>query len=459
MIALVFLVAGFSLLVLLQVVLLLVFLSKYNEQKKEYTEKEDSLSKMMEEIKRKSEEGFLSSQNIVEKNRQTINSYINESFVNFSNLLENKISNSQVQNAASFKDVREEVTQSLNIFQSRFGENVKDLEQSQKEKISEFKVAQEKLNAQTMQMLESLRGAVEAKLLDIQKDNSTNLEKIRETVDEKLHNTLETRIKNSFQLVSEKLETVQKGLGEMSRLATDVGDLKKVLSNVKKTGMLGEYQLEAILCDVLNPSQYEKNIATKHGSADRVEYAIKIPSKNEEEKDVLIPLDSKFPTSYYIALTDAYDAGDAKKIKDARLALQNELKTFAKDISKKYIDVPNTTDFAMMFLPTEGLYAEALSSPELFQNIYRSFKVIMTGPTTTAAFLNSLQVGFRTIAVQKKTSEIKDVLNVVRSEFDKFSSVLERTKKYLESASKEIEEVEKRRLIMQKKLKNVEIEE
>jgi len=380
----------------------------------------------------------------------------NNSLLGFSHLLEQKLGNVQLQNTVAIKEMREELSRTLSSFEVKFGENVKALSSTQKEKFDELKTEQSKLTSDTLLVLEKVRESVEQKLQDIQRDNTDKLEKMRATVDEKLHSTLEKRLTSSFQLVSERLEKVQQGLGEMQRLATDVGDLKNVLSNVKKTGILGEYQLEAILNEILNPSQYEMQIPIKKGSSEKVDFAVKIPSKDDDERIVFLPIDAKFPTKHYLVLTEAYNNGNVQQIKESSVALQREIRMFAKSISDKYIDEPNTTNFAIMFLPFEGLFAEVLRLPGLLESVYKDYKIVITGPTTIAALLNSLQVGFRTIAVQKGTSEILKLLGAVRTEFSKFGTVLEKTKKHLESASKDIGDIESRANIMEKKLKGVE---
>lgn len=303
--------------------------------------------------------------------------------------------------------------------------------------------------------LETMRRTVEEKLAAIQNDNSIKLEKMRETVDEKLHQTLEQRLGQSFKLVSERLEQVQKGLGEMQSLANGVGDLKKVLSNVKTKGVLGEVQLDAILEQMLTNSQYERNVKTKKGSNDVVEFAIKIPSKEDAEKFLWLPIDAKFPTEDYERLMAAYEQGDVAEIEKSKKELERKVRLFAKDISTKYIDPPNTTDFAIMFLPFEGLYAEVLRIIGLFESVQREYKITITGPTTISAFLSSLQMGFRSLAVEKRTSEIWDLLGAVRTEFGKFGAVLEKTKDKLDQASKELDNASVRSRAIERKLRSV----
>lgn len=314
---------------------------------------------------------------------------------------------------------------------------------------------QDNLTRETRETLEKVRESVEKRLYSIQVDNNAKLEQMRETVDEKLHKTLETRLGESFKLVSDRLELVQKGLGEMQNLANDVGGLKKVLSNVKTKGVLGEYQLDSILDQIMSPTQYKKNVKPIPTSNSIVEFAVCIPSKESEGKTVYLPIDAKFPTEDYSRLQEAYENGNQESIEQNQKALQDKIKKFANDIKTKYIEPPYTTDFAIMFLPFEGLYAEVLRIPGLFEYIQREYKVTISGPTTISAFLNSLQMGFRTLAVEKRTSEIWDLLGAVRTEFGKFGDVLQKTKDRLEAASKEIDTAETRSRAIERKLKNV----
>jgi DNA recombination protein RmuC len=315
----------------------------------------------------------------------------------------------------------------------------------------------EVLTKDTKNSLEKNRETVEKKLAELQKENGEKLEQMRQTVDEKLHKTLESRLGESFKLVSERLEQVSKGLGEMQSLASDVGDLKKVMSNVKTKGVLGEYQLEAILEQMLAPNQYEKNVKTKSGSDRNVEFAVKIPSKEDSSRAVWLPIDSKLPTSGYEALLDAYNTGDKKTVEDAQKAFSRTVKSFAKDIHDKYIDPPNTTDFAILFLPFEGEYAEVVRDPELFEGIQRDYKIIVTGPSTICAFLNALQIGFRSLAVEKRTSEIWKILSDVKKEFGNFETVLTKVKEQIDKASSTLEkDVGIRTRAIVKKLKDVE---
>lgn len=279
---------------------------------------------------------------------------------------------------------------------------------------------------------------IEVRLNFMQEDNNKKLEQMRLTVDEKLQKTLDDRISQSFKLVSERLEQVYKGLGEMQTLAAGVGDLKKVLSNVKTRGILGEIQLGAILEQILSPEQYETNIATQKGSSNVVEFAIKFPG--DEEGVVYLPIDSKFPGDSYAALVDAYDSGEQSKVDEAVSTLERNIKVFAKSIRDKYISPPNTTDFAIMFLPFEGLYAEVVRRG-LIEELQEKYKIVIAGPTTMAALLNSLQMGFKTLAIQKRSGEVWRVLGAVKTEFDKFADVLEETKKRIDQANMELDKL------------------
>ena len=286
------------------------------------------------------------------------------------------------------------------------------------------------------QKLENIRATMEARITAMQTDNGKRLDEMRRTVDEKLQKTLDEKLQQSFSRVSEQLESVYKGLGEMQALATGVGDLKKVLSNVKTRGILGESQLGAILEQLLAPEQYEENVATVKGSANRVEYAVKLPG--DGSSPVYLPIDAKFPIDAYNALLDAYDAADAAQAETAAKQLEQRIRLFAKDIHTKYIHVPETTDFGIMFLPVEGLYAEVVRRG-MVERLQNEFKVIVAGPTTMAALLNSLQMGFRTLAIQKRSSEVWDVLSAVKQEFETFGAALVQTQKRLNQASNDLE--------------------
>ena len=300
---------------------------------------------------------------------------------------------------------------------------------------------------------ETLRGAVEHRLERLQQDNSAKLEQMRQTVDEKLHATLEKRLSESFRHVSERLELVHKGLGEMQTLAAGVGDLKKVLSNVKTRGVFGETQLAALLEQVMAPEQYEKNVATRPGSKERVEFAIRMPG---QDRHVLLPIDAKFPIEDYQRLQAAQEAGDRAALEMAERALETRVKLEAKTIAEKYVEPPHTTDFAVLYLPFESLFAEVLRRPGLFDQIQRQYRVTICGPTNMLAVLNSLQMGFRTLAIQQRSSEVWKVLGTVKSEFGKFAEVLANTKRQLQTVANTIDQAEVRTRQIERKLKDVE---
>lgn len=358
-------------------------------------------------------------------------------------------------NERRLQELRETVDKKL-------GEAKEDARQGREESAGTLKRFSESLNQQlgvvqeaSDKRLTEMRQMVEARLEAIQKDNGEKLEKMRQTVDEKLHATLEQRLGESFKLVSDRLEQVHKGLGEMQNLASGVGDLKRVLTNVKTRGTWGEVQLETLLDQILTKEQYEKNVATRPGSSERVEFAIRFPGREGQEQ-VWLPIDSKFPVEDYDRLLAAQDRADPLGMEEASKAIETRLKLEAKTIRDKYIDPPHTTDFALLFLPTEGLYAEALRRPGLSDTLQRDFRVTIAGPTTLTALLNSLQMGFRTLAIEKRSSEVWLVLGAVKTEFGKFGEVLARTKAQLETVTRSIESAETRSRQMERKLKNVE---
>ncbi len=291
---------------------------------------------------------------------------------------------------------------------------------------------------QSEQKLENIRLTLEKRVSAMQADNDRRLEEIRRTVDDKLQQTLEEKLHNSFALVSRQLEQVSRGLGEMQTLANGVGDLKKVLSNVKTRGILGEIQLGAILEEILAPGQYAENIATIPGSSERVEYAVKLPGDNKGP--VWLPIDAKFPADAYAALQDAYDSADPAAVQQAAGVLEKRIKSFAKDIRDKYVRLPYTTDFGVMFLPVEGLYAEVVRRG-ISEILQRDYRIVVAGPTTMAALLNSLQMGFRTLAIQKRSGEVWQVLAGVKAEFDTFATVLTQTQNRLRQAGDELEKL------------------
>jgi len=339
---------------------------------------------------------------------------------------------------------RVELARSLGSFEEKFRVSTAD-----------FSKQQSVINKESIARIIEIKDSIEKHLRYIREDNNKQITEMRKTVDEKLQSTLEKRIGESFKQVSDRLELVHKGLGEMQTIATGVGDLKKVLSNVKTRGVLGEYQLGNILEEILAPGQYGKNVATKKGSQANVEYAVKLPGQ-DDDNEVWMPIDSKFPIESYNRLLDAYESGDTSRIDMSQKELTRTVESFAKDIHNKYIDPPHTTDFAIMFLPVESLYGEVLRHPGLFETLQRKYKITVTGPTTLSALLNSLQMGFRTLAVQKKSSEVWKVLEAVKTEFGKFEEQLDTVYSHLSKASNSLDVLKTTRTnVMIRKLKDV----
>lgn len=350
----------------------------------------------------------------------------------------------RAETAGSLKDFGELITTSMIN-----GNNL------QKENFLALLNKQSEQNSMTATRLDQLRETLEKKIADMQSGNERKLDEMRATVDEKLQKTLETRLGESFKLVSERLEAVHKGLGDMQQLATGVGDLKRVLTNVKTRGVLGEYQLENILEQVLTPDQYARNVKTKEGSNALVEFAVKLPGKENSEKAVWLPIDSKFPKEDFETLMEAYDNALPELIEEYRKNFVKGIKKCAFDIAGKYIDPPNTTDFAILFLPFESLYAEVLRMPGLFESIQRENRIIVTGPTTLSALLNSLQMGFRTLAIEKRSGEVWQLLGAVKTEFGNFGNILDKTQKKLQEASNVIEQAGMRSRVIERKLRTV----
>ncbi len=333
------------------------------------------------------------------------------------------------------QSMRDSLDKVFKDFQQSFDKNVASFNDLQREKFSQLEEKQTRLVESTEKKLEEMRA----------------------TVDEKLQKTLNERIGQSFEMVSKQLESVQTGLGEMKNLAQDVGGLKRVLSNVKMRGGIGEVQLSMLLEQILAPDQYEANVKTKKGSSDLVEFAVKLPGRDDSNSIVWLPIDAKFPRDVYEHLQDAYDTAEPVQIENAQKTLFATIRKMAKDVSDKYIDPPNTTDFAIMFLPFEGIYAEVVRKASLLEELQRDYKIVITGPTTLAAILNSLQMGFRTLAIQKRSGEVWKILGAVKKEFENFGGMLEKAQKNLHSASNQIDEVMgKRTRAIQRKLKGVE---
>ena len=367
-----------------------------------------------------------------------------------------------IDNTNEITDImRDEITRQMSVQRQELSSQMQNtvktmgdmISSSQTAKMTQLEERIKTFSLENEQKLENIRHSVEKRLEYLQNDNNRQLEEMRKTVDEKLQKTLEDKMNQSFSLVNERLEQVYKGLGEMQTLAVGVGDLKKVLSNVKTRGILGEIQLGGILSEILSPEQYDENVATKKGSKNVVEFAIKLPA--EDDGFIYLPIDSKFPGDTYAALRDAIEVGDKAQIDVAAKQLIATIKSEAKDIRDKYIDPPNTTEFAIMFLPFEGLYSEVVNRG-LVEVLQREYKVNIAGPSTMAALLNSLQMGFKTLAVQKRSAEVWEVLGGVKQEFDKFNDVLVATQQRLDQANKELDKlVGVRTRQIQRKLKNI----
>ncbi len=352
--------------------------------------------------------------------------------------------------------IREEMTGSITVLGDSLSKRMGEIAGLQKNQLELFAARLKELTSSNEGRLDKLREGVDSRLTLIQEDNARKLEQIRATVDEKLHDTLEKRLGESFKLVSERLELVQRGLGEMQSLANGVGDLKKVLTNVKTRGTFGEIQLGSLLEQILAPGQYDSNVETRKGSGQRVEFALKLPGRDgTADGMVWLPLDAKFPQEDYLRLVEAQDAADVSAAVESRKQLDRSVREMAKTIRDKYLDPPHTTDFGVMFLPTEGLYAEVLRLPGLFEALQRDFKVMVAGPTTLAALLNSLQMGFRTLAIEKRSAEVWNLLGAVRTEFSKFGVILEKTRKKLVEAGNHIDLAATRTRVIERKLRDV----
>lgn len=353
------------------------------------------------------------------------------------------------------KEGRNELRENLEVFKKELHDALKDYKNRLRDQFAEFERVQKIQNIANSEKISEFKLSLEKSVKTMQDGNEKKLEEMRKTVDEKLNETLEKRLGESFKQVSDRLEAVHKGLGEMQTLAVSVGDLKKVMSNVKSRGVLGEYQLQNIIEDLLTNEQYQKNVKTKVGSGAVVEFAIKMPHGNNVEKTLWLPIDSKFPKEDYEALVDAYEKGDIDKIDEYRKAFINGIKKNAKDIKERYIDPPNTTEYGIMFLPYESLFGEVLRVPGLFEQLQKDYKITITGPTTLSALLNSLQMGFRTLAIEKRSSEVWDLLGAVKTEFSQFGDLLAKTKKKLIEATNVIDSSEIRSRAIERKLRHV----
>jgi DNA recombination protein RmuC len=391
---------------------------------------------------------------IFSRKLDTLTNSNNEKLDSLTKTLEVKLTQLQESNSLNNKESRKELKEGFESFKKEIENSLNNYKDAQRENFDNFQTLQKNQHTANNEKLEAMKSTIERSIKGLQEGNEKKLEEMRVTVDEKLQKTLETRLGESFKLVSDRLEAVHKGLGDMQQLAIGVGDLKKVLSNVKTRGVLGEYQLENILDQLLTPEQYGKNIRTKVGSNASVEFAIKLPGREDQDKTVWLPVDSKFPKEDFELLSDAYE-NVTDQIEVHRKNFVRGIKKCAQDIRDKYIDSPNTTDFAILFLPFESLYAEVLRTPGLFEALQKDYKIIITGPTTLSALLSSLQMGFRTLAIEKRTSEVWDLLGAVKTEFSKFGGILEKTKKKLQEASNVIDDAGIRSRAIERKLKDI----
>ena len=371
--------------------------------------------------------------------------------------LREEIGRGREEGARQSRELREEVGGSVRGLNDSVLRAMGQLSTLQKAQLDGFAAQLARLTESNEQRLEALRAAVEGKLQQIRDDNAGQLEQMRATVDEKLQGALEQRLGESFRLVSERLEQVHQGLGEMQTLASGVGDLKRVLTNVKVRGTWGEVQLAGLLEQMLTREQYEVNVATRAGSAERVEFAIRLPGRDAESTScVWLPIDAKFPQEDYLLLVEAQERGDALAAEAAAKKLELRIRGGAREICGKYLDPPATTEFGIMFLPTEGLYAEVIRRPGLVEALQREYRVVVAGPTTLAALLNSLQMGFRTLAIERRSSEVWSVLGAVKTEFGKFGAVLDKVHRKLHEASNVVEDAQQRTRVMGRRLKTVE---
>jgi DNA recombination protein RmuC len=353
--------------------------------------------------------------------------------------------------------MRQELSDGLKAVSENVSKTLADLGSVQRTEMDALRRQLKELSEANQGALERIRGTFDQRIKELQEGNERKLEEMRQTVDEKLHDTLEKRLGESFKVVSERLEVVHRGLGEMQNLVNGVGDLKRVLSNVKVRGTWAEIQLGAILEQILVPGQYERNVRVKADSGEAVEYAIRLPGPKKDPSAVVwLPIDSKFPQEDYLRLQEAAERGDAEAVQRATEALARTVRLAAKDIYDKYVDPPHTTDFAIMFLATEGLYAEVLRQPGLVEQLLQDFRIVVAGPTTLAAILSSLRMGFQTLAIEQRAAEVWKVLGAVKTEFGKFGQVLDKVKRQLSTASRTIEETGRRTRAMERRLRAVE---
>jgi len=417
----------------------------------------DSLINHLAEIQKSQGQGLQAMTEFLAEANTQARDVLERSVKAFQTEMASKLDGLKEESAVSSARLRKETGESLNSASELMLKTLASLSKTQGERLQTFSESLDKLNNSNEIKLEQVRTTVEAKLSELREDNGKRLEEMRLTVDEKLQDTLQKRLGESFKQVSERLEQVHRGLGEMQSLATGVGDLKKVLTNVKTRGGWGEVQLGALLEQMLTPAQFERNVRTKGETSESVEYGIKLPGRGEDEDSVVwLPVDSKFPIEDYQRLVEAQERADLVALEDSTKALRQRVLQSAKDISAKYINPPITTDFAIMFVPTEGLFAEIIRQPGLVEELQNKHRVVLAGPTTFAALLNSLQMGFRTLTIQKKSSEVWKILGLVKTQFAKFGDSIEVVKKKLQEASNKMDDVSQRSRAVERHLRNIE---
>ncbi len=371
-------------------------------------------------------------------------------------VLENEMVKDRAEGSRQARDMREEVGKRVDDLREASDKSSRDMRIEVGEQLEKFRTSLTEMSASQEKRLEAVRETLDGKVKELQESNALKLDEMRKTVDEKLHGALEKRLGESFKQVSERLETVHKGLGEMQSLASGVGDLKRLMSNVKTRGTWGEMQLGTLLESFLSPDQFASNVETVPGSGERVEFAIQLPGRDDASGNLWLPVDAKFPQEDYQRLLEAEEQGDLAGVESSRKGLERAVRLSAKEIARKYVHPPHTTDFAILFVPVESLYAELLRRPGLSNSIQQEMRIVLSGPTTFSALLNSLQMGFRTLQIQKRTSEVWEVLGAVKSEFSKFGHVLDKAQKKLNEAHNVMEDAKKRSRVMQRRLREVE---
>jgi len=436
--------------------------SKFDSFSQRLNTMSEDIVKKLNDIKAENESKLNEFKNSITSSIDNLNKQLQDKLTDFaknmqhiSDVVIEKQDNIRKETETKLDSFRDQLTRSMDALSQSLANKLKEFNDDEKKNLDDIIKKQDEIRKETTEKLEKIDNTVMKSLKSLQEDNAQELEKMRDTVNQKLQTALDKKLRASFKQVSERLEAVREGLGEMKTLAAGVGDLKKVLTNVKNRGIIGEIQLGSILESVFSPDQYEKNVATVKGSSERVDFAIKLPGK-DDNKRIYLPIDSKFPIEDYQRLLDAYDKGNIHKIESCRKELVNTIKRCAKTIHDKYINVPDTTDFGILFLPFEGLYAEVLQNTELVHFLQTQYQIVLAGPTTLAAFINSLEMGFKTLAIQRRSSEVWALLGAVKTQFNKFGETLQKAQKQLRGASDNLEElIGTRTRIIQNKLKNV----